>query len=180
MSNVECSERDYLPDKMWLILKGMLEETDFNQITIQKLCTRTQIHRATFYRYFTDIFALLEYGLKTELTSYLDKVILDRGSEQSFKICLEKISSFRNVFEHLEVTNYRDIIFIKKYFDGKFDSQISPHLREHLIHFYTSGFTALIDLFLTDQTIEIDHLASDLAFIFRYPQNDFKNSMRHK
>lgn len=55
---------NFLPDKLWLMLKKLLQDTDLDRVTVKNLCTEAKIHRATFYRYFSDILALLEYGLK--------------------------------------------------------------------------------------------------------------------
>lgn len=41
-------------------LMSLLETKSFSSITINQLCEAAHIHRSTFYRYYTDKYALLE------------------------------------------------------------------------------------------------------------------------
>ena len=38
----------------------LLEEKDITKVTVSELCEKADINRATFYRYYIDIFDLLE------------------------------------------------------------------------------------------------------------------------
>lgn len=52
-------------------LKSLLEKKPINKITIKELSEATGLSRRTFYRYFKDIYDLLEYCYQTEIKNRL-------------------------------------------------------------------------------------------------------------
>ena len=62
-------------------LLKLLEEKPLNKITVQDLCQETEINRATFYRYYTDIYAL--YDAITH--SFLDELFTNIVNRQPKK-----------------------------------------------------------------------------------------------
>ena len=57
----------------------LLEERSLNNITVQELCVEAEINRATFYRYYTDVYAL--YDSITQ--SFFDKLFTDIVNRQT-------------------------------------------------------------------------------------------------
>jgi len=52
----------------------LLEQKPINKITVTELCTQCEINRATFYRYYLDVYDLME-KLKSEYVSELKEAI---------------------------------------------------------------------------------------------------------
>lgn len=82
----------------------LLQEKELNKITVSELCEKSDINRATFYRYYMDIYDLLE-KLEQELIDEL-KGIIPNYSNYSIR---EVIKEFLNVF--LENKKLVKIIF---------------------------------------------------------------------
>lgn len=53
---------------------GLLEQKPINKITVTELCTQCEINRATFYRYYDDVYDLME-KLKNQYVSELKEAI---------------------------------------------------------------------------------------------------------
>ncbi len=51
-------------------LMDLLEEKDITKVTVMELCQRADINRATFYRYYIDIFDLLEHMEEDFVSAY--------------------------------------------------------------------------------------------------------------
>lgn len=49
-------------DAIWAALLTLLEETPFEQISVQQICDRASLHRTTFYNHFFDVYDLVAYG----------------------------------------------------------------------------------------------------------------------
>ena len=59
----------------------LLEEKDITKVTVSELCEKADINRATFYRYYIDIFDLLE-KIKEEFVKEIQDSYKDFTSEQ--------------------------------------------------------------------------------------------------
>lgn len=99
-------------------LISLLEEKELNKITVSELCEKSDINRATFYRYYMDIYDLLE-KLEQELIDEL-KEILPNYSDCSMK---EVIKEFLKVFlENKKLvkiifSNRQNIYFLNDFFN---------------------------------------------------------------
>ena len=56
----------------------MLQQTPFEQITVKDLCTKADINRATFYRYYSDLYALKD-ELSDELFDLMFTKVVQKG-----------------------------------------------------------------------------------------------------
>ncbi|EHI74872.1 probable dihydroxyacetone kinase regulator [Streptococcus criceti] len=176
---------NFLPDKLWLMLKKLLQDTDLDRVTVKNLCTEAKIHRATFYRYFSDILALLEYGLKKELSDSLNHIIDDKGSVSSFKSFFKSCYDLKEIALNIQETKYHSIIrdikldFVQAYIKQSFEEEdVLSH--QILIHFYTTGFIGLVDLFFTNSSLDIDSFSADMSCIYQHIHDDFNTHLRHK
>ncbi len=52
--------------------RELLEEKDFQSITVQDIAARAGVNRATFYAHFEDKYALLNYGVRDTLETMLE------------------------------------------------------------------------------------------------------------
>ncbi len=53
-------------------LRELLEEKDFQSITVQDIAARAAVNRATFYAHFEDKYALLNYSVRDTLETMLE------------------------------------------------------------------------------------------------------------
>src|SRR5260370_33513930 len=49
---------------LWEALMAELSERAFEEITVKDICERAMVHRTTFYKHYTDKYALLEQGMR--------------------------------------------------------------------------------------------------------------------
>lgn len=96
----------------------LLEEKELNKITVSELCEKSDINRATFYRYYMDIYDLLE-KLEQELIDELKEII---PSYSNYSIG-EVIKEFLNVFlENKKLvkiifSNRQNIYYLNRFFN---------------------------------------------------------------
>lgn len=81
--------------RMEFAMLKLMENTEFEKITVKKLCEKAKVNRSTFYAHFMDIYDMLgkmERELSRELLeSYGDKGGYDIFSEESFLYFLKHI-----------------------------------------------------------------------------------------
>lgn len=98
----------------WTLYKN----TEIEKITIKNITAASGIHRATFYRHFQDIYAVLEY-IETKLLAGLDNIYMGiLKSDSDMTNYIRKIYElFRKDYEYLNilVRNQRDLNFSNKY-----------------------------------------------------------------
>ena len=58
----------------------LMKHTEFEKITVRKICEKAQVNRSTFYAHFTDIYDLLD-----KMETYLGRELLDRYSSEPRK-----------------------------------------------------------------------------------------------
>lgn len=98
----------------WTLYKKM----EIEKITIKNITVESGIHRATFYRHFQDIYAVLEY-IEAKLSDELENIYVETlKSDSDMTNYLRKIYElFRKNYEYLHVLvrNQRDLDFSNKY-----------------------------------------------------------------
>lgn len=62
----------------------MLEEMPFEQVTINELCNRAMVRRATFYKHFADKYEFFTFFVKETQRSFLERRTQDAGQPQLF------------------------------------------------------------------------------------------------
>lgn len=140
-------------------LMSLLETKSFSSITINQLCEAAHIHRSTFYRYYTDKYALLEdlvefisadmyakveaskptsRSMSEEVIGFIEanktnfmNVITKNGNYELYEVLIKKVSAI--MFDH-----YQD-----------WDDDLSIKIRkstypEMMCHFYSSGIIEVL------------------------------------
>ncbi|RJP51863.1 MAG: TetR family transcriptional regulator [Anaerolineaceae bacterium] len=74
----------------------LIQEKDFQSISIQDITVRAGINRATFYAHFPDKYALLDYKnspgfSRRNREAHVKRVSLQRGKFESFDLCRVRI-----------------------------------------------------------------------------------------
>lgn len=81
----------------------MLQEKDFETITVRELCIRSMIPRSTFYGYFDDMYDLMDYTFKATrrdlLKSYDNDVMYDLPD--AFAEAADYISANRRIIRRI-------------------------------------------------------------------------------
>lgn len=104
----------------------LMNEQQFQQITVQDITDRAMINRATFYAHFDDKYALFDYSIKTLFQEHLESKMLDTR---------------RLTFENLRALSLATLTFLSQFIehcapsqrnDLPFEKQIQSHLREIL------------------------------------------------
>lgn len=62
----------------------MLEEMPFEQVTVNELCSRAMIRRATFYKHFADKYEFFTFVVKETQSRFLGRSAKDDGQPQHF------------------------------------------------------------------------------------------------
>lgn len=76
--------------------RDLMEEKDFNKVTVQDITARAEINRATFYAHFPDKYALLEASIHEIFFEELDKRTLNacRFSVDNLKALMVTVCGF--------------------------------------------------------------------------------------
>lgn len=89
--------------RMEFAMLELLKTTDFDKITVKKLCEKAEVNRSTFYAHFIDIYDLMdkmEVELRKEmLDSYKQKGEFQIFSEHSFIHFLEHIKKHKYFYK---------------------------------------------------------------------------------
>lgn len=165
------SSTTFLSDDLWLGLQRLLKNQDLKTISVQNICEEVGIHRATFYRYHADIFDLIDYGLRKELTTYLKQIIDDKGSQASFALFLQKIQKLEPMISHLQETKHWDLIkeILYRILREMTSSALAKHSLtevrsyDHFLAFYSGGFQAFLCYFINTPHVDIELIAADIA-----------------
>ena len=96
----------------------LLRKKDINKITVSELCEKADINRATFYRYYIDVYDLLEKigqelvdDLKKQLDNYKESPLKD-----VIKGYLEKLKENRELTKII-FSNNKNISFFNDFFE---------------------------------------------------------------
>src|SRR5689334_3780144 len=49
---------------LWEALMAELSQHSFEEITVRQICEHAMVHHSTFYKHYTDKYALLEHGIR--------------------------------------------------------------------------------------------------------------------
>ncbi len=153
MKNIEMS----LQTKRRLAeaLKKHMVKTEFSRIRVSELLKDCDITRSTFYYYFTDIYALLEWMFETEAIDLLKKaddlytwdqgvLLLLQYVEQNSKVCLCAYNSLGR--STLERMFYQDVAGVmEKYVDSTLaDIPADPDEKTFIMDFYVRAFVSVL------------------------------------
>lgn len=75
----------------------MLEETSFEKVTVNELCNRAMVRRATFYKHFADKYDFFEFVVREIQGRFLERNSLDEGGYEAF-YCV----TIQSVFDFVE------------------------------------------------------------------------------
>lgn len=145
----------------------LLNETTFEKITINNLCSKANIRRATFYKHFTDKYDFFGFFIRNILSGFLSRIhdYKKNGTPYSyytyiFEECIYFMKENRSLIENVAKSNmfstlldifadeiYKDVYAnIEEHPEG-IDKLHIPH--DILAAFYTGGIVQSIRLWFT-------------------------------
>lgn len=153
-------------------LMTLLKTKPLKKVTVKEICERSEINRATFYRYYRDVFDLVE---KLE-QNFLDELAGDiRGDtpydfKDTFTLILTRIKANGEWYRTLFSEN-GDEAFPKRIFDwcykiSAMDSdqtfpELSPVRRKWLYYFVAQGYSGILTQWMEGGMIEpVDEVAA--------------------
>ena len=163
-------------------LKDLLQEKSFDKITVNDICDKAMVHRATFYNHFIDKIDLLDYvfdEMQSEIYQNVMKLTDFNSSKEMYIAILSKIIDY--VDQHRKeiklilknsTKEFQTILFdaIRRgisYLVAKCnDSSPYEDILDEIVSFFTGGFSRLcIELILSDKPIKKDMIMAYLESI---------------
>ncbi|QIK70777.1 hypothetical protein G7062_10945 [Erysipelothrix sp. HDW6C] len=116
-------QRLHLKDVIWeSLLRMMVEEKIlFSKVSVARLCVWSHIHRSTFYEYFSDKIALLEYGVTQFMVPYYKLPIATRF-----------MRPFQDVDRYYQKSIERQVIEIQSH-DPQFSEVMTNMSKKYMI-----------------------------------------------
>ena len=176
--NRQESKYQYTASLMDEALLLLLEQKEYDAITVKEICQKAGVHRSTFYLHYETVNDLLEETVamindrfKASLsgvpTDDPSKVVLT--SEKYLRPYLSFIKANRRAYK---VLHQKDHLFhSQKTFEGFYQSIFSPALtnfgvkeneKKYVFAFYTQGTVAIIGKWLEDNCKDDIDLIIDL------------------
>lgn len=88
--------------KIWYAFLDLLEEQYADDLSVGKICEAAQVHRSSFYRYFKDIFSLVDFGISYQIQQ---DHFLNKSNDKSWA-GLDFIIQHRQALRHLITIKY--------------------------------------------------------------------------
>lgn len=152
---------------------ALLKEKSVNKITVKELCDIAEINRATFYRYYSDPFDLLD-KIEMEMLSQMQSRL--KTSPRSFRDVFTLIMAdirtdgekYRALFSENGDTQFPKRIF-SLYYEHIADDlrrnfpQLSPAQQEWLYYFMAQGCCGILERWISGGMSERIEDVSDFA-----------------
>lgn len=101
-------EKNRTKENILLSFNEILKENNFEKITVEEICKKSNISRSTFYRYFIDKFDVMNYNYKKLLNDVFKFELCHNWRELIYTILANsKLNSYRfvNAFELAGIPN---------------------------------------------------------------------------
>lgn len=135
-------------------LKTLMQQTDFNKISIDRLVRDARLNRNSFYYHFNNIFDLLKYTFENDTTKIITEINLNHNIKKAIYLTLDYIDQNRAfctcAYKSLGKTelkkflknNFQDIIAnIIKDIINKNQFVISPDFQNYIIYSHAELIT---------------------------------------
>ncbi len=100
-------------DNIWYSLIELLRKKNLDEISVQQICDNASVHRTTFYKYFEDIFMLVEFGLEKTIEDVLLDVIYSDVEKISTEHIVAFVSTNRVIIRNIYETKYYHLVYRK-------------------------------------------------------------------
>ncbi len=163
---------------------ALLEKKPLNKITVKEICELSEINRATFYKYYNDVFDLME-KLELEILAELRETI--QGSKkttvsETIQLILKEMrlngKTYSAMFSNNGDTSFPSRIFLICYeeiaesMDTQF-KKLPKEKREWLYLFIAHGSSGILDCWLENGMTEPEEEIAE--FIDRLIENTLRD-----
>src|SRR5215471_4947702 len=121
---------------LWEALMTELSQRPFEEITVREICERAMVHRSTFYKHYTDKYALLEQGMRQ---MYAELVAAEEHLPPSAFSVEQPPPYFLRLFEHAA----QHQPFYKLMLCGEGISRFQKLLKEHIVEMVSTNVRSL-------------------------------------
>ncbi|MCB2300088.1 TetR/AcrR family transcriptional regulator C-terminal domain-containing protein [Clostridium tagluense] len=158
-------------------LKKLMNTTPLAKITINDIVSDCGVNRRTFYYHFQDIYALLEWIFRTEVTNAMEENTTYQTWQQGFLKILIYLDQNRKMVlntynsigrEHLETHLYSAVynLVVNVVDEIAVDMKVSQEKKEFVVNFYKFAFVGLLlEWIRTNMINESDQIIDNLANI---------------
>lgn len=164
-------------NNIWYSLIKLLKKKNLDEISIQQICEFAGIHRTTFYKYFEDIFMLVEFGVENTIEEVLLDVIYSDIEKISTEHIVEFISQNRIIIRNIYETKYYNVVYrkistvLEKYLiDALLQSEKEYSLDipvEMIAKFYGGGFNEILAWWLDKPSISEKEFIVELNKLYK-------------
>lgn len=154
--------RKLIVDSFWELLK----ELPVNRITVAMVVEKAHVHRSTFYRYYHDVYEILE-----EIEHETEETFIEQ-----FEWILSHVSNteFSNVISHLDnaLSEQREhILYLRlRSVDGRFIKTIKEEMKKRLIPLFEKRFEPRQMDYLFEQFFSV--ILTNQIFLFEHPDEE--------
>jgi AcrR family transcriptional regulator len=144
---------------------SLLKKTPLNKISVKSICDMAEINRATFYKYYDDVYNVIE-KIENELLEELQRLIGSTTSNsvvETFETILKKIQTDGDVYTTL-FSNNGDNLFPSRIFticykniSGNIKKQfprLSAIQQEWIYYFLAQGCSGILNKWVRDRMKE--------------------------
>ena len=150
---------------------NILRDKPLNRVTVKEICDRAEINRATFYRYYTDPYDLLEKMEQEFLKDMFEKIeeSASIGTKKVLILMMEKIKENHSLYQALFSEN-GDRNFIERLFTVCYKEQaVNLHDQLHnlplekqelLFYFIAQGCSGILSQWINNgMEMPVDEVA---------------------
>lgn len=151
--------------------------TPIDKITVTKICEKASINRGTFYRYYQDVYAVLEDIENSLLSEILDysKLLMNvkTSGENTLCLFLELLKKnrviFKSIYANTNYTHFNESLSQIMYepLVSDFKEQIKPEYLAHLPYIYNYCIAGTIGIISTWIKNDLRESTQEIAIIIR-------------
>ncbi|MCR6097691.1 TetR/AcrR family transcriptional regulator [Salipaludibacillus agaradhaerens] len=153
-------------------LKKLLEQTTLEKITVKDIVKECGVNRQTFYYHFHDIYELLEWLFRTEVTEVIDNKNTYETWQQGFLRVLNYIETNKKIVmntyhslerEHLEEYLYRFVysLMIDVINEQAKGIRVTEENKQFIADFYKYAFVGIVIEWIGEGMKECPEMISD-------------------
>lgn len=124
-------------------LRSLLAEKKFEDITVNELCERAEVRRATFYKHFTDKYDFFAFAIKELFHEHIERIEKFAKPDDPYAYYIGLIRcAFDFVDEYtVNMTNMLESGSIRSLLSGVSSEELTSHIARHLEADQKSGCT---------------------------------------
>lgn len=166
---------------------SILNEKPLSKITVTEIIEKCEINRNTFYYYFEDIYALVDYMLRTDIQKFLERIDLSNTLSDECEIALNFFKKNKTALKHLcnSLNRYQVELYFFKALEKTLLDFIEKYFKDYEIPeediLFTARYHAYAQVgFIIDWLVNEndDNLESLFGRISRLSEDNIKDHLK--